>query len=148
MARGDFTLFGNFAQDLAAGIHDLSADTLKMGIITTVVTPLTSHSSAKWATWSANQVSTDDSQYAEPLTLASVALTTVSSVVSMLDSDNISLTQNSSAFTDAGWGILYNEDGSSDQAIGYLDLDGPVDLTAGPITITVNSSGWARFTVA
>ena len=148
MARGDFTLFGNFAQDLASGIHDLGSDVLKMGIITTVVTPLTSESSAKWAQYSGNQVSTDDSQYAEPLTLGSVTLTTVSSIVTMLDSSDIALTQNSSAFTNAGWGILYNETASSDQAIGFLDLGGPVDLTAGPITITPNTSGWVRFTVS
>ena len=148
MARGDFTLFGNFAQDLASGIHDLGSDVLKLGIITTVVTPLTSESSAKWGQYSGNEVSTDDSQYAEPLTLGSVTLTTVSSIVTMLDSSDIALTQNSSAFTNAGWGILYNETASSDQAIGFLDLGGPVDLTAGPITITPNTSGWVRFTVS
>jgi len=147
MARGDFSLFGNFGQDLAAKVHDLSNDTIKMGIITTVVTPMTSESSAKWAQYSGNQVSTDNSQYAEPLTIASVTLTTVSSVVSMLDSSAIELTQNSSGFTNAGWGIMYNETASSDQAIGFLDLGGPVDLTAGPITITPNTSGWVRFTV-
>jgi len=148
MARGDFTLFKNFVIDLSAEVHSLGSDTFKMGLITTAVTPVSSESSAKWAQYSANQVSTDDSQYAEPLTLAGVALTTISSVVTMFDSSAIELSQNSSAFTNAGWGILYNEDGSSDQAVGFLDLGGPVDLSAGPITITPNTSGWFRFTIS
>jgi hypothetical protein len=148
MARGDFTVFGNFAQDLGAEVHDLVNDTLKLGIITTAVTPVSSESSAKWAQYSGNEVSTDDSQYSAPLTVPNVTFAPVSSNISMLDSSNIELSQNSSAFTDAGWGILYNEDGSSDQAIGFLDLGGPVDLTAGDITITPNSSGWLRITVS
>ena len=148
MARGDFALFKNFVVDLANEVHDLDTDTFKMGIITTAVTPVSSESSAKWAQYSGSQVSTDDSQYADPLTLAGVTFTTISSVVTMFDSSAIELTQNSSAFTNAGWGILYNEDGSSDQAVGFLDLGGPVDLTAGPITITPNSSGWFRITIS
>ena len=148
MARGDFTLFGEFGRDGFKGLHDLSTDVISMGIITTAVTPVSSQTDPKWGTYSANEVSTDDSQYPGPITLTGVTLTTVSSLVTMFDSSAIELTQNSSAFTDAGWGIIYNNSHSSDLAIGFVDLGGPVDLTGGPITITPNSSGWARITVS
>ena len=119
-----------------------------MGIITTAVAPVSSQTDPKWGTYSANEVSTDDSQYPGPITLTGVTLTTVSSLVTMFDSSAIELVQNSSAFTDGGWGIIYNNSHSSDLAIGFVDLGGPVDLTGGPITITPNSSGWARITVS
>jgi len=146
MARGDFKLFDQFGSDLGLGLHDLDTHTLTLGIITTVTTPEATQADPKWGTYSAQQVSTDDSQYADPIDLTGVTYTN-SSNVATLDSSDIALTQNSSGFTNAGWGILYNNSHSSDLAIGFLDLGGPVDLTAGPVTIAWNSSGITKVTV-
>lgn len=146
MARGDFKLFDQFCGDLGLGLHDLDTHTLTIGIITTAVTPAATQADPKWGTYSANQVSTDDSQYPAPIDLTGVTYTN-SSNIATLDSSDVALTQNSSAFTNAGWAILYNNSHSSDLAIGFLDMGGPVDLTAGPVTIAWNSSGIAKVTV-
>ena len=56
--------------------------------------------------------------------------------------------QDASNDTDAYWGLIYNDTQAGDPAIGYVDLGGPVDMTAGPLTITWNASGIATLTAA
>jgi len=55
--------------------------------------------------------------------------------------------QDASNPTDASYGIIYNTD-SSDEAVGYVDLGGEVDMTAGALTITWNASGIFTITKA
>ena len=42
---------------------------------------------------------------------------------------------------DAYWGIVFNYTDAGKDAVAYVDLDGPVDMTAGALTITWNASG-------
>ena len=42
---------------------------------------------------------------------------------------------------DAYWGIIYNYTDAGKDALAFVDLDGPVDMTAGDLTITWNASG-------
>lgn len=59
---------------------------------------------------------------------------------------NPSWAQNALNDTDAYWGLIYNDTQAGDPAIGYVDLGGPVDMSAGSLTITWNGSGIATFT--
>lgn len=59
---------------------------------------------------------------------------------------NPSWTQNASNDVDAYWGIIYNDTDVSDTALGYVELGGPVDMSAGALTITWNASGIATLT--
>lgn len=43
--------------------------------------------------------------------------------------------------SDAYWGIVYNYTDAGKDALLFVDLDGPVDMTAGDLTITWNASG-------
>jgi len=54
--------------------------------------------------------------------------------------------QNASNDTDAYWGIIYNYTDTGKDALAYVDLGGPVDMTAGDLTVTWNASG--IFTIA
>lgn len=56
--------------------------------------------------------------------------------------------QNASNDTDAYWGILYNDTQAGDPAFAYVDLGGPVDMSAGSLTVTWNGSGIATLTAA
>ena len=47
---------------------------------------------------------------------------------------------------DAYWAIIYNYTDAGKDALGFLDLGGPVDMSAGALTITWNASG--IFTIA
>lgn len=48
--------------------------------------------------------------------------------------------------TDAYWGVIYNYTDAAHDALAFVDLGGPVDMSAGDLTITWNASG--IFTIA
>ncbi len=48
--------------------------------------------------------------------------------------------------TDAYWAIVYNKTDASNDCLCFVDLDGPVDMSAGSLTVTWNASG--LFTIA
>lgn len=54
---------------------------------------------------------------------------------------NPSWAKDASNDTDAYWALLYNDTQAGDPAFMFLDLGGPVDMTAGALTITWNASG-------
>jgi len=54
--------------------------------------------------------------------------------------------QNASNDTDAWWAIIYNDTQAGDPAIAYVELGGPVDMSAGSLTITWNASGIVTLT--
>ena len=54
--------------------------------------------------------------------------------------------QNASNDNDAYWGIIYNYTNAGKDALAFVDLGGPVDMTAGDLTVTWNASG--IFTIA
>ena len=56
--------------------------------------------------------------------------------------------QDASNDTDAYWGLIYNDTQAGDPAVAYVELGGPVDMTAGSLTITWNASGIATLTAA
>lgn len=49
--------------------------------------------------------------------------------------------QDASNDVDAWWGLIYNDTDAGDLAIAFVELGGPVDMTAGDLTITWNVSG-------
>jgi hypothetical protein len=49
--------------------------------------------------------------------------------------------QNASNDVDAYWGIIYNFTDAGKDAVAYIDLGGPVDMTAGDLSVTWNASG-------
>jgi hypothetical protein len=56
--------------------------------------------------------------------------------------------QNASNDSDAYWAIIYNDTQAGDPAFAYVDLGGPVDMSAGALTVTWNASGIATLTAA
>lgn len=56
--------------------------------------------------------------------------------------------QDASNDTDAWWALIYNDTQAGDPAMAFVELGGPVDMTAGSLTVTWNGSGIATLTVA
>lgn len=76
-------------------------------------------------------------------------LVTVASTTMTFDSaTNPTWAQNASNDTDAYWGIIYNYTDAGKDAVAYVDLGGPVDMTAGDLTITWGASGIFTITKA
>lgn len=147
MARGDWVTFEEHCLDLGKKVHDLSSDTIKLGIVDDTITPTAADATPTWGDYSANEVSTAGGYVANGITLSGVTFTEADGVATFDDTGNIAIAEDGSGFTDGYWGILYNDTAASDQAIGFVDLGGPVSEQAGPITITWNASGITRTTV-
>ena len=142
MARGDFTLFDEFVDQLGEEGHNFSSDTLKLGIIDNTAAPTAADATPTWADYSANEVSAAGGYVANGISLTGVTWTETGGTAT-LDANNIALSQNGSGFTNGYWGILYNDTNPTDMAIGFVDLGGPVSEQAGPVNINWNASGIA-----
>jgi hypothetical protein len=148
MARGDFTVFEEFAAQLGAENHILNAaDVLKLGIVDDTITPTAADGSPTWSDYSANEVSTAGGYTADGETLADVTYLEADGV-GTLDATDITLAQDAGGFEDAYWGILYNSTNATGMAIGFLDLGGPVSEVAGAVNINWNASGILTITVS
>ena len=147
MARGDLTLFEEFAHQIGAEQHNFSSDTLKLGIIDNTLAPVASMATPTWGDYSANEVTAAGGYVANGITLTGVTWTEAAGVATLDDTGNISLAQNASGFTDGYWGILYNDTNGTDMAIAFLDLGGPVSEQTGPITINWGAAGILTTTI-
>lgn len=138
MATGDVTLFEEFTREIGEEIHNFSSDTLKFGIIDNTAAPTAADATPRWADYSANEVATTGGYTANGETLAGVAWTEANGT-STLVANSFTLSQNGSGFTDAYWGVIYNDTAAADQAICFVELGGPVSEQAGDVVIKFNN---------
>ncbi len=61
---------------------------------------------------------------------------------------NPSWAQDAGNDTDAYWALLYNDTQAGDPAFAFVELGGPIDMSAGALTLTWNASGIATLTAA
>lgn len=146
MARSDLTVFEESALQLGTGEHDLASNTIKIGLVTNATPPTAGQTTPTWGDFSANEVSTGGGYVAGGITLTNVTFTETGGVAT-LDADDVSLLQDAGGFTDAYWGIIYDDTNSTDMALCFVDLGGPVSEVASPITFTWNANGIMRISV-
>ena len=146
MATGDFKWFAQALHDLGEKIHDLSSDSLLMGIITAAATPSVSTAAPHWGgsgttNFATNQVATGTS-YTGPVNVSG-ATWTLTATGATLDCSDITLVQDAAGFTNGAWGIIYNETDASKRAIGFIELSsgGTLSLVSGAVIISINASG-------
>lgn len=152
MAAGDLTLFEEWLVDDGEGdVHDYESDTFKLALIDSVVTPAAGDATPAWGVTSGvdydgNEVSTAGAVYvAGGLTLANPTHSEAAGVATFDADDPAVITQDAGGFTDARWGIIYNDTATNKNAIGFLDLGAVVSQVTGPITITLNAGGiWTK----
>lgn len=131
--------------DIGLEIHQLETDTIKLGLVTSSVTPSETTSDPRWGSGgstnlSTNQVTPGGNYSSGGPTIANNTYT-LSSVTATFDGDNISISQNASNPTNARWGAIYNDTAAGKQALAFLDLGGATDLSAGDFSVTWNASG-------
>jgi len=150
MATGDIKWFAAGLLQLGTKIHNLTSDTLKMGIVTSATAPSIDTAVPAWGAggttnFLSNQVATGGTSYTAPVTLASVTWTTVGSGpgVPTLRATDITLAQDASGFTNGAYGIIYNDTDASKRAIAYIELSsgGAASLVAGSLTINFQGAG-------
>lgn len=139
MASGDIKWFAQALMDLGNKIHDMDGDDIRLGIITSAVTPVLSTAAPHWGgtgttNLATNQVPTGGTSYTGPVALANKSWSLVSNVPT-LRADNVTLAQDASGFTAGRWGILYNNTDANKRAIGFVDLGADRSLVSGAVTI-------------
>lgn len=145
MATGDVTVFDEAKAYMLTGDWT-STDDIKCAILDNTLAPLAADTTPALADYT--QVGAAGSY-----TTGGTSLGTWTSMVSeaagtmTFDSaTNPTWAQHASNDVDAYWGLIYNDTVVGKPAIAFVELGGPVDMSAGDLTITWNASG--IFTIA
>lgn len=149
MATGSISWFSAGLLQLGTKIHDLTADTLKLGIVTTATVPTIDTAVPHWGgtgttNFATNQVGTGGG-YTGPITLASVTFTEIGTgpKVPTLRATDVTIAQNASGFADGAYGIIYNDTDANKRALGFVELSsaGTLSIVSGSVTIDFQGAG-------
>ena len=140
MARGDVTVFEEAKAKMIDGDW-ASTDEFYCAVLDDTTTPTAADATPVLGDYT--EVGTGGTYVAGGLTLGALsALVTEAAGVMKFDSaTNPTWAQNASNDVDAYWGLIYNYTDAGKDALAFVDLGGPVDMTAGDLTITWNASG-------
>jgi hypothetical protein len=146
MATGNIKWFQQAVLDLGRKIHDLSADALQVGIITSAVAPAMNTAGPHWGgtgttNFASNQVSTGGG-YTGPIALASVTWTIVAGVPTLRAAD-VPIPQNAAGFADGAYAIIFNNTDANKRAIAFIELSaaGGISIVSGSFTIDFQGAG-------
>ena len=140
MAQGDVTIFEEALAYMIDGGWE-PADEIKCAILDNTTTPTAADGTPALGDYT--EVGTDGTYVAGGTGLGNLGacVTEAGGTMTFDSATNPSWAQDASNDTDAYWGLIYNDTQAGDPAIGFVDLGGPVDMTAGDLTITWNASG-------
>jgi len=140
MARGDITIFQEAMAYLIDGGWE-SADVIKCAVLDNTTTPTAGDTTPALGDYT--EVGTAGSYVAGGTSLGDLGtlVSQTSGTMTFDSTTNPTWAQNASNDTDAYWGLIYNDTDAGKLAIAFVDLGGPVDMSAGDLTITWNASG-------
>lgn len=144
MARGDVTVFDEAKAYLIDGGWE-AADDIKLAICDNTTTPVAGATvpSISGGTTNYTEVGAAGTYTAGGTSLGNLGtlVTEAAGTMTFDSATNPTWAANASNDTDAYWGIIYNDTDATNRAIAFVDLGGPVDMTAGALTVTWNASG-------
>jgi hypothetical protein len=140
MARGDVTIFEEALAKMLSGDW-ASTDHFYCAICDDTATPAASTATPVFGDFT--EVGTAGTYVANGTDLGALsALVAEAGGTMTFDSaTNPTWAQDASSDVDAYWGIIYNFTDAGKDALAFVDLGGPVDMTAGDLTITWGASG-------
>jgi hypothetical protein len=138
MAVGDIKWFGQGLHDLGSKIHNLASDSLKLGLITSAATPAIATAGPHWGgtgttNFATNQVTTGTSYVNGGPSLTDTW--TLVSGVPTFRADIVTIAQDAAGFTNARWGIIYNNTDANKRAIAFIDLGSDRSIVSGSLTL-------------
>jgi len=138
MAVGDIIVFNEAKAFMIDGGWE-AADDIKCAILDNTLAPLVGDLTPTLSDYT--EVGVAGSYVAGGLSLDNLGVMVSQTGVTMkFDSDtDPSWAQNGSNDVDAWWGLIYHV--TTGQAIAFVELDGPVDMSAGALTITWPAAG-------
>jgi len=138
MAVGDIKWFGQGLHDLGNKIHNLSSDVIKLGLITSAATPAIATAGPHWGgtgttNFATNQVTTGTSYVTGGPSLTDTW--TLVAGVPTFRADIVTIAQDAAGFTNARWGIIYNNTDANKRAIAFIDLGSDRSIVSGSLTL-------------
>jgi len=141
MARGDVTVFNEAKAKMLDGDW-ASTDSFYCMLITNAVTPTAATATPTKSDFT--EVTAGGNYAAGGSSLGTLANLVTESGGTMTFGDILTATswaQNAGNPTNAYYAIIYNYTNAAKDALAFVDLNGPIDMTAGDLTITWNASG-------
>lgn len=146
MATGDVTVFDEAKAYMIDGGWE-AADSIKVAILDNTTAPTASDTTPALADYTEVGAAGSYTAGGDVLDTLANMVTEASGTMTFDDTGaSVSWAQNASNDTDAYWALIYNDTQAGDPAICFIELGGPVDMSAGSLTITWNGSG--IFTIA
>jgi len=140
MARGDITVFDEAKATMIEGDW-ASTDDFYCAILDNTTTPTAATATPVFGDFT--EVGAAGTYVANGTNLGalSVLVTEAAGVMTFDSTTNPSWAQNASNDVDAYWGLIYNFTDAGKDAVAFVDLGGPVDMTAGDLTINWPAGG-------
>ena len=143
MAAGDIVLFNQFRLDAGKKLHDLSADALKVSYVKSAanggIDPAASTSDPRWGAGGGTNLSSSEVATGSSYSAGGIALTTITwtlvSGVPTLRADIVTTALDATGFTNARWGIIYNNTDAGKRAMAYVDLGADRSIQTGSLTL-------------
>ena len=145
MAAGDITWFDEAKAYMLDGGWE-AADDMKVAILDNTTAPTASDATPALADYT--QVGTGGTYSAGGTSIGSwgTLVSEAAGTVTIDSATNPTWAQDASNDTDAYWALIYNDTQAGDPALAFVELGGPVDMSAGSLTVTWNASGIATLT--
>jgi len=140
MATGDVLIFDEAMAYMLDGGWE-AADDIKCAILDNTVTPVIGATTPALGDYTEVGAAGSYTLGGTSLGTWGTVITQTSGVTKMDSATNPTWAQHASSDVDAYWGLLYNDTDAGDAAIGFIELGGPVDMTAGDLTITWAAGG-------
>jgi len=140
MARGDITFFEEALDDAFFGGW-ATTDDIKCAVLDNTATPTAAFATPALGDFT--QVGAAGTYIAGGTSIGAWDTLSVEAggTLTFDSATNPTWAQDASNDTDAYWGLLYNDTQAGDPAFAFVDLAGPVDMSAGALTFTWNASG-------
>ena len=140
MAQGDVTVFDEAKAKLIAGDW-ASTDVFHLAIMDNTVAPTAATATPVFSTFTEVTAAGTYTATGTSLGALSTLVTEAAGVMKFDSSTNPTWAQDASNDVDAFWGIIYNFTDAGKDALAFVELAGPVDMTAGDLTVTWNAAG-------
>ncbi len=142
MATGDLIFFEESKLLMLAGGWE-AADDFKVAILDNTTTPTAAFATPALSDFT--EVGTGGTYATGGISIGAYSAITAEAAgtVTFDSTTNPTWAQHASNDVDAWWGLGYNDTDGGNAALFFVELGGPVDMSAGSLTITWNASGIA-----
>lgn len=145
MARGDVVVFDEAKAKMLEGSW-AATDHFYCAVLDSTTTPTAAYATPVFGDFT--EVGAAGTYVANGTDLGALSdlVTEAAGTMTFNTATNPTWAQSSSNDSNAYWGLIYNFTDAGKDAVAFVDLGGPVDMTAAALTITWHASG--IFTIA